>query len=409
VNYSYTGTDPISGKTIPAAQIVPVGAQAMLVFVNIANQTSGSGGFGDLYLNGAGSGTPKLTNVDSHALSAMFSGQAVLTRDIYGYPNAPVAAAHALLREPPSGTYTTFEWQVVRQRDGNTAFSQETGILGPSQYGYSSACFVQSTSAYPSSGSPCSNPVNVVLGSSGALRSRVIGTGQMISVGNTAALPDSIGYAFWSLGNYGNKQNMRYLTLDGVDGLFPSYSTHNGVFPGGVTGQGTSAIMPAPTAGQCGGYFNGDGGATITTFSCNSYALPTFDGLQSGAYRLWNVVQANYYSSSPITPTFSPLNITGFILSAQNQANPVNPNLPDIIATTYCGDSACTPSLYKHPVNYFRSHYTAPSWGLGNSCNGVQSSGCAENGGDVAGALISRQAEIDFGNIFSNSFTSWVQ
>jgi hypothetical protein len=403
--YSYMGTDPISLVTVPQSQNVSIGEQAMLVFVNTTNTSSP--GFG--YLTSLG--TNPLTNVNSHTLAMLYSGQAVLTRDIYGVSSAGLGGlgVHALVREPMSGTYTTFEWQVIRQRDANNALSQESGIAGPSQTSiYTSGCFVQSATAYPPSGSPCSNPVNTVLGSTGGLRARVIGTGQMIAIGNTASLPDSLGYAFWSLGNFGNKQNIKYLTLDGSDPLFPSYSLHNGVLPGGVTGQGTAAILPAPTAGQCGGYFNGDGGATITSFSCNAYTLPTFDGVQNGTYRLWNNIQAEYYGSSAQTPSFSPLNITGFILSAQNQTAPPTPTLTDFVPITYCGESTCNPANYKHAANSFRSHYAQASWGIGFPNNGVATPS-AENGGDVAGSVLSRQIEQDSNSLFGSSLLSFVQ
>jgi len=400
VAYAHTGTDPISSVSIPQSQTLPIGAQAALVFVNTTN--SASGGFGNL----TSAAVPPLTGVTSHTLAAIYSGQAVLTRDVYGGANGAISsvAVHALVREPQSGTYTTFEWQVARQRDGNTAYAQESGILGPSQPLYSASCFVPSASSFPTTA--CSNPVNVCIGATCALRTRVIGTGEMISVGNTATLPDTLGYAFWSLGNFGNKLNMKYLTLDGVDALFPSYSLHNGVFPGGVAGQGTLALLPAPVAGQCGGYFNGDGGVTITSFSCNAYTLPTFDGVQGGNYRLWNVVRANYYGTSALAPSFSPINITGFILSAQDQAAPAPVAvLPDFLPTSYCANAAC--SSLVHPLHVFRSHYAPSAWGVGIPDNGVVSG--TENGGDVAGAIFNTQTEADFASIFSNSFLSWVQ
>jgi hypothetical protein len=395
VAYSFTGSDPISGIAVPASQELPVGAQAMLVFVNTTNNASG--GFGNLVSTG------KLTNVTSHTLSAMYTGQAFFTRDIAGLnPSAavPQVFVHLLQREPQSGTYTTFEWQVIRQRDGFNANSQETGILGPSQPGYTSACFVQNANAFPTVA--CSNPLNYCLGAHCALRTRVIGTGQMISTGNNASLSDTLGYAFWSLGNYGNKLNMRYLTLDGSDVLFPSYSVHNGVFPGGVANQGTAALLAAPVAGQCGGYFNGDGGVTITNFSCNAYQLPTFDGIQSGNYRLWNEIQANYYGASAVAPSFSPLNLTGFVLSAQDQTAPApTARIPDFFPTNYCGNAAC--STIISPLNVFRSHYTIGGV-VGN--NGIQ--GGIEAGGDVAGAVINIQTEKDAG-LAGNTFLAWVQ
>lgn len=402
VDYSFTGTDPITSLAIPQSQTISVGAQALLVFVGTTN--TASGGFGNL----VSLASNPLTNVNRETLGAIFTGQAILTRDVYGGPSGslPAVGVHALLREPQSGTYTTFEWQGIRRADGSNDYSQETGILAPTQSGYAPSCFVQSATAYPTVA--CSNPVSTCFGSSCGLRTRVIGTGQMISIGNTSTLPDTMGYAFWSVGNYGNKLNLRYLTVDGVDPLFPSYSVHNGVFPGGVANQGTAAILAAPAAGQCGGYYNGDGGATITSFSCNAYALPTFDGVQNGNYRLWNYVRASYYGTSPLAPTFSPLNITGFILSAQNQTAPPTPALTDIVPTTFCGDNLCTPSLYKHPVNVFRAHYAISSWGIGIQNNGIQS-GSVENGGDVAGAIFNVQTEVDFGSLFGNTFLTYIQ
>lgn len=397
VSYAFTGTDPISGITIPASQDTPFGAQVQLLFVNVTNNTVGGGGFGDLYNSG------KLTNVNSHTLSALYTGQAFFTRDVAGLnpsSGVPQVFAHLLAREPQSGTYTVFEWQVIRQRDGFNANSQETGVLGPTQAGYASACFVQNANAFPTVS--CSNPMDFCVGSHCGLRTRVIGTGQMISTGNNASLPDSLGYAFWSLGNFGNKQNIRYLTLDGTDALFPSYSVHNGVLPGGVAGQGTTALLPAPVAGQCGGYFNGDGGVTITNFSCNAYTLPTFDGLQSGNYRLWDVVRAEYYGASPLAPSFSPLNITGFVLGAQDQAAPApTAVLPDIMPTSYCGNAAC--STLVHPLNVFRSHYTIGGI-VGN--NGIN--GGVEKGGSVAGSVFNIQTEQD-ASLIGGTFLSWVQ
>lgn len=398
VAYSFTGTDPISGVAVPASQNVPIGAQVILPFVNITN--TGAGGFGAMT---SSSFTPHpLTNVNSHTLSALYTGQAFFTRDIYGGASGsiPQVVAHALQREPLSGTYTLFEWQVIRQRDGFNANSQETGLHAPSQSGYTPNCFVPSATAFPTTA--CDNPVNFCIGSTCALRTRVIGTGQMISVGNTATLPDTIGYAFWSLGNYGNKLNIKYLTLDGVDPLFPSYSTHNGVFPGGVTGQGTAALLPAPAAGQCGGYFNGDGGATITNFSCNGYTLPTFDGLQSGAYRLWEKVYAEY-SGAVQPPSFSPLNITGFILGAQDQAAPAPvAKLPDFVPFQYCGNAACSTTV--SPLQVFRSHYSIGGFAPNNGLTGG-----TEAGGSVAGAVHNVQTEADSFAVLGNNFLSWVQ
>jgi len=250
----------------------------------------------------------------------------------------------------------------------------------------------------------------------------VIGTGQMVSTLNNTTFtvggvagktPSVIGYAFWSLGSFGGKAHIKYLKLDGEDGLTTSYSVNNGNFPGVVAGQGTLAIVPAPVAGQCSGYFNGDGGATISSFACSGYTLPTFDSIQAGNYRAWNIIRGTYYGAAALAPSFSPLNVTGFVLGAQDQAAPTNPpatRIPDFLPTAYCTGGAACPTIV-HPVNVFRSHYLPSVWIpplSGTANNGVQA-GSSENGGDVAGAVHNTQIEIDFGSIFSNSFTSWVQ
>lgn len=412
--YNFSGTDPISGTTIPASTTFTVGAEAVIPFVNTIDTSTT--GLGTLTSNGT------LTSVSSHILSTVFAGQAVLTRDLVGGSGLGSNTLHALIREPMSGTYTTFEWQVVRQRDGTNSQSQESGICGPTQTGcYTSSCFVQAASTIPTTA--CSNPVNVCIGATCGLRMRVIGTGGMVSGMNNATwtvggvtgqTPSFIGYAFWSLGTFGGKANIKYLALDGVDGLFPSYSTHNGAFPGVPTGQGTQANGITVNAGQCGGYFNGNGG-TIQNFSCNGYTLPTFDGVTSGNYRAWNILRGTYYGAVQ-TASFSPLNIAGFVLGAQDQTAPIlaaGTKIPDLYPTAYSscsgpGGIGGTCSGVVTPLNVFRSHYSPSTWGVGAPNNGIVA-GTTENGGDVAGAVFNSQTEIDFSNIFSNSFTSWVQ
>ena len=398
VGYSFTGADPISGQPIPASTTVGVGGESIIVFVNTLDNTPA--GFGTLTSSG------QLTNVLSHTLSALYTRNAFATRDVVGGTAGalPVNFVRILQREPQSGTYTTFEWQVIRQRDGFDANSQETGILGPTQPGYASSCFVPNANAFPTVS--CSNPASFCIGANCGLRTRVIGTGQMVAQANNnlyAPAQSILGYAFWSLGSFGNKQNIKYLTLDGVDPLFPTYSVHSGVFPGGVAGQGTSALLPAPAAGQCGGYFNGDGGATITDFSCNAYALPTFDNIQAGSYRAWNIIRGVYYGATQ-APSFAPLNIAGFIAGAQDQAAPANPpstKIPDFLPTVICANAAC--SSQTQILNTFRSHYSIGGVAANNGINGG-----TESGGDVAGATLNRQTEIDNG-LLGGTILTWIQ
>ena len=130
--------------------------------------------------------------------------------------------------------------------------------------------------------------------------------------------------------------------------------------------------------------------------------MPTFDGIQNGTYRNWNEIQVNYYGSAPLAPSFSPLNITGFVLSAQDQTAPVpTARIPDFFPTTYCANAACSSTV--SPLNVFRAHYTIGGV-VGN--NGIN--GGTEAGGDVAGAVMNIQTEKDAG-LLGNTFTAWVQ
>src|SRR5215472_3224486 len=103
--YAASGTDPISGTAIPSSQEVNIGAQAAIIVVNTIDTSAA--GLGTLTSSGA------LTNVSSHTLSAVYAGNAVLTRDLVGGSGLPSNVLHALEREAMSGTFTTFEWQVV--------------------------------------------------------------------------------------------------------------------------------------------------------------------------------------------------------------------------------------------------------------------------------------------------------
>ncbi len=46
-----------------------------------------------------------------------------------GIPGIPAALVNFIIREPVSGTYNTFEFQVPHSRDGDTANSQEEELL----------------------------------------------------------------------------------------------------------------------------------------------------------------------------------------------------------------------------------------------------------------------------------------
>jgi hypothetical protein len=420
--YGIFGGDPISGTTIPAITTTPVGALAMLPIVNI--QDTSTGGFGNLY------SSYSFGNVLSHDVAAGYApseyGVAFFTKNLAGlnpsldssvpFPNIGI---HYLTREPQSGSYTTWEWQVIRQKDGlGGSLSGDTNVNGPSQSGYNSnsGCpFVVNgnDTSLPPATPVCDNPLNWTVNSSFPnLKTRVEGTGEMVKVLENNQ--DTFGYAFWSLGTFGASaaQNIVYLQLDGVDALYSSWSAHSGKFAPVASGQGSSITVTIPSTG-CGGYYNGTANSG-TQFACNNWALPTFANILSGSYRAWSINRATYFTSTAGTPTFNPPNIPGFILATQDQTAPIpTAKIPDLLPAAYCANSSC--SSYTYPLDAFRAHYAPSAWGLpcGNANNGLPTyaSAAAECGGDVAGAIVSTETETQSYNLggAGGSFLGWVQ
>lgn len=195
VAFALTGTDPISGGTIPAWVTTPVGAEPVMVFVNTTGGT-GAGHFGSSQFN----------NIDRWALAEVLNGTLTRTRDITNATGLPSIGIPVLLREPTSGTYTTMEFNVPRNVEINS--TQELGV-DPSQ--------------------PGGNPLDITYASGGSRR-RVIGTGEMTKEGSLNA--DAFGYAFWSTGNFKSYlTEEKYLSVDGVDPLNYSWYQSDGAFP----------------------------------------------------------------------------------------------------------------------------------------------------------------------------------
>jgi hypothetical protein len=451
--YTYVAgaSDPISGTAIPSSTVVSEGALSIIPIINITDNGTGTGGFGDLYFNHGFSDVLGSNVAAGYAKS--IGGTATLTRDLFTEgtnafaPSAiPVKVVHYLTREPQSGTYTTWEWQAIRNKEtsqGGGTLSQETNINGKSQAGYTACGPSGSDSVFPAAAN-CDNAMSWGANGFNALKTRVIGTGEMVSVANsgcytvtgTCNVQDTFGYAFWSLGTFGGKSNIRYLQYDTNDGLYHGWSStdggNNGVFPIVPLAQGVSGITGAAPAGGCSGYFNGDGGVTVTTFSCNSWPYPTFEQVRNGNYRVWNINRVEWFGSLPSgTAIGNPswgnnpatgLNPPAFWLSAADQTAPVlgpaplHGEIPDFLPFGYCANAAACPNggvpVLTFPLEAFRAHYTVPGWGIGGSANGIGCGGFGgvENGGDVAGAIIGEEAESDTTCFFGGStFISWIQ
>jgi hypothetical protein len=294
VAFNISGTDPITSQPIPTYTTTNVGGQVQLVLLNTTLGGVGSGNFGD----------PAFDNVDRFVLARYLNGTFTRTRDMIpssGFPDVPV---HVLLREPLSGTMNTIEACIPRNLE--IGLSQEDNV-NPA----------------------VDNPLNQT-STDGGTRQRVIGTGEMVS--ETGSIGNALGYAFFSFGNVAaDVSTARYVTVDGVDPLFASY-----------TG-GTLPTCTAPCPGQV-----------------------TFNHVIDGSYPIWNVLRVT--TAHPI-----PAGIASLISAAQTQVA----NIPDFVPYS--------------SLQVFRSHFTQD--GVPGHNGHIARS--QESGGDMGGAVLTVQADDD--------------
>jgi len=374
VAYSISGTDPFTGLTVPSFQTIPIGATPILLFYNTTNTTDGLGAY-----------LP--TNITDSTAAMIWSGQFGLVDQLVGRQTGSTKTLHVVQREPVSGTYNTFEFQMIHTRDSyGGAWSQEFGF-GPTP---SCAGFTLGSPKYTPPVEPgdlgCANPMDVAgaMGTTyGGRRTRGIGTGELVGAVNSSNNPDSIGYAFWGLGTFGGKTNTKYMTVNGAEPLFANYQTNNGAPP------------------SCSGYFN-----AAPAFGCTGAFSPisnvTFANLTNGSYRVWSTIRAVIYSS--YTPPATGPSVQTLILGAQDQAHV---NVPDFVPTVYCSSGSsgnCTGGTTTGmPV--FRSHY--PISGT-NPNNGVISPS-SEAGGDMAGRAFYNVQESEFYSLTGNYLYTFIE
>lgn len=419
VAFDLTGSDPISHfNPLPPVVTQSIGADPIVIIANNTDTTV------------CGLGNSVFTDVSSNALARAYEGLAGATQDLSPLLVNPVPPNNGcglwpVEREMLSGTYNTFEWQVIRPASDRTR-SQENFNIGYNQSNNNgTACAawvgglpasVGTTLTYPNgapatnpvlnnyinnfNSSNCGNPLNIQLanystGASaigyysgfGGNRTRVIGTGEMVNVinggsGTSTSNPpnpgtstgNSIGYAFYSLGTFGKKPYVKYVTLDGSDPLYTSYTAN-------PLGAGT--IIPG-----CSGAVN------TGTFACTN-PQPNFAGVVNGDYKVWEPLHVIYQGTSISTcpSPFTGFSIGCLVQAAQDQAAT---NVKDFIPVQTCGTvhGSCTPTI---TFNYFRSHYqnVGPAPHDGNqppsgACVGLVP---VEAGGDMAGAILPKQSD----------------
>jgi hypothetical protein len=310
--YALSGKDPITGQAIPATKTIDVGVQVVVAIVN-AQQGSGqnSGHLGD---------STSFFNLNRRDWTLAVNGGYAFTKDLTSVPGQGTVPLNVVAREPLSGTFTTLEFNIPRNAE--TASTQELNV-NPAQ-GQGTTC----------PGEPCGNPL--FLSNGAGWRKRAIGNGEEISEIGTAANGDSLGYAFWSVGNLaGQSPNIRYLQVDGVDPLNLGYV------------DGTLPTCSAPCPG-----------------------IVSFANVASGNYPVWNTLRV--VSHKPI-----PAGVTALIAGAQHQ---VVDFLPDFLPLSAMG--------------VLRSHYKQSGIVAANGSGGACNFG--ETGGDVGGAVITIQGDQDY-------------
>ena len=343
-DFNISGNDPVTNQPVPAFTTVPVGAQPIIIAVGPNPSPSGAG-------------IALASDIPAFVAANFFSGVLVRATDLLG-PTAPFAVS-ALVREPLSGTYNTFEYGAINNSQFHV--SMDLNNCG--------------------GGGPPGNPLHIVSGNGVGLeggavqgfRRRVIGTGQMVSTlqgsvegGGNQPSKTQIGFFFWSAANAAGLTNVKYLKYNGVDPLTNNYST-NGTLPAsGGPGDPCGGVITACPAG------------TIT-----------FGGLNTGDYALWSALRI-------VTQSPTPAGITALVTAAQTL------------------NSTSTDFVPLASLNVWRSHYSMPLIGVNNQANGPNIAGgndlcnpvaiaLPEQGGDAGGAIILKKANADFCADFNNN------
>jgi hypothetical protein len=198
-DFSVYGFDPVTGTQVPGYTITPVGAIPVVIALNTSNS--------------AGFGSPALTNINRAELGLLFTALFGRTADALPQAFAGTGATYygvsALIPEPLSGEYNTFEHSIANNKE--LYRSQDIENCNP--YG------------------PVSNPLieGRQIGSTSSYRYRTIGTAETLS--QLQSTPDSIGYTFWSAENFAGASNIKYVTVDGIDPLQDTYT--DGTLPQG--------------------------------------------------------------------------------------------------------------------------------------------------------------------------------
>jgi hypothetical protein len=376
--FNITGQDPFTCANIGTYATIPVGASPIVVI------HSNNGG----QLKG-------LANVTTYELEQVFSGlkNGTPTSTPFGTPCSPtpcVGAFGAILREPLSGTYNTFEETTMRHASAISSYRapQELGV-----------------------GGAANNP----LAGFDTFRWRAIGTGDMVksvrdfdlgSGGSYVHGKDAIGYAFFSYGNVSpikDNANYSYVTLNGVDPIWHNYDpTNAGTNPQSIVDPGQHCAAGSPPtctnpAGTLPGVADLPASCGVAgSFPCNESNLwaadnfsvvngsvfksYSFPNLRNGNYTAWSIVRL-ITSSSKLAAIQKLVNTSNtYVVSTTPDYVPFDPVLDST------GTVVLDPGL-----QFLRSHFgcVAATCGTNSFTSAVNPPvNAPETGRDAGGSIL---------------------
>ncbi len=338
-DFNLMGTDPITSQALPGTfAVTSVGAVPVVVVVNPSN----GNGFGSLLVS----------NVDRATLAGYLDGTLGRTSDIIAQNFASSNnGAVVYLREPVSGTYNTMEYAIPNSVQNKS--SQEIGLaaIAANNAGANFPPFHCNGGATGGTWDPAQNPLNEDnhlargTGSSPSGRYRAIGTGNELKA--VQATADSLGYAFWSAGNFAGAtaSNDKYLTVDGVDPIQEVWS--DGL---------------VPTSGN------------------DLLGNVSLSHVKDGSYPIWSIVR--------LVSDTSGVGFNAVQTLIADAGNFLSPSQPDFVP------------ISALPI--VRSHFAPPtvnfpsSAGTNTPANGDGPGANAEAGGDVGGMVYTQQADGDY-------------
>jgi len=352
----YTSGQTVVGYTGSSFNIVnfdlqPYFVQAVgidpIVFTTNSTSPSGSG------FNTGYTSTSAIQNVSRAQLALLLDGTLDSTADLVtpgftgSYSAEPVTT---IIREPVSGTYNTVEYNVPNTVESET--SQDVGLNQPSA--------TQNCNGSVPAYNAANTPLPTVSGN--GERIRAIGTGQELQFVYNQSTPqfaNTLGYSFWTVGNFAAAPytTAKYLTVDGIDPLFTTYST------------GGYGVVPVAT----------------TVNSASKIKSITFTNVINGTYPVWSLVRLVTLDSNHSGIA------TKIALAAAKYSNPSGH--PDFVPyyTTAGGQN----------LHIERAHFTPPGIYAEGSVPAPQNGDggvYTEVGGDVGGLIIPIAVDTDYIN-----------